>query len=210
MNKKIYYITIFVILLTSAFYVVYILNKPVDSGPEQKEIKTTESELKNNNLIFYNIESLGIKINVPDTYTISKNINEPNRRGSIVSYDFETTQKTLPYLSEVQFFNKTSIEEFIKNCAGDVCFFGDYPDTERYSGQQNAFTQLENYGQYSIEKIGNHDFFTSNHDCQRDTCVIREYTTFLEDIKIDIWVIMNDNSQTSQSDEIIKNIVIKK
>ncbi|MCK5211368.1 hypothetical protein KAJ89_01575 [Candidatus Parcubacteria bacterium] len=210
MNKKIYYIIFLVILLTIAFYVVYILNKPIDPRPGQEETKTTESELKNNNLIFQDIESLGIKINVPDTYTISKNINEPNRRGSIVSYDFETTQKTLPYLNEIQFFNKNSIEEFIKNCEDDVCFFGDYPNVERYNGQQDAFAQLENYNQYSIEKIGNHYFFTSNHDCQGDTCVIREYTTFLEDIKIDIWIIINDNSQTAQSNEIIKNIVIKK
>jgi hypothetical protein len=37
---------------------------------------------------------------------------------------------------------------------------------------------------------------------KKEQCTIREYTAFLSKTKVDIWVIMENESQVAQSDEL--------
>ena len=84
------------------------------------------------------ISEAGVKIIFPNEYTITKN-DEENRRGSFASYDF-SYKSSLPAFQEIQFFNEKSIKQFAMRCNDDSpCFFGDYPDIERYKGQKNTF-----------------------------------------------------------------------
>jgi hypothetical protein len=128
---------------------------------------------------------------------------EINRRGSFVSYDFiPSGGYQTPYLQEIQFFTAESIEQFTQNCSGaSPCFFGDYPDLDRYYGQLKAYKELADFEDFELRRFADRYYFVSNHPCEGDACVIREYTTFFSgDIKVDVWVLMEDESQTQQSD----------
>lgn len=153
------------------------------------------------------ISEAGIKISFPDEYTITKN-NETNRRGSFVSYDF-SYKSQLPTFQEIQFFNENSIKKFTAGCGVDTpCFFGDYPDLETYNGQKDAFGSGKNYENYELKKFGDRNYFVSNFECTGDSCVIREYTTFMDDTKIDIWITMEDDTQVDAADSLFKKFEI--
>jgi hypothetical protein len=150
-------------------------------------------------LLTKTLPELELQIRVPVGYDVIKN-NEPNRRGSFVSFDFvRTGESETPYLYEIQFFSEASIRDFTMNCQ-EPCFFGDYPDLERYRGQKAAFETSSNYQHYRLGRFGDRHYFVSHHSCVGDRCVIREYTTFLGDTKVDVWVLMDDVSQLLQSD----------
>ncbi|MEA3449658.1 MAG: DKNYY domain-containing protein [Patescibacteria group bacterium] len=152
------------------------------------------------------VPEIGIKINFPEEYTITKN-NEENRRGSFASYDFN--YKQLPSLNEIQFFSEESIQKFTADCGIDTpCFFSDYPDLTRYNGQKNAFLNNQNFLDYKLEKFNDRNFFISTFNCHGDSCQIKEYTTFIDDIKIDFWITMENENQTSQADELFKKLEI--
>ncbi len=153
------------------------------------------------------ISEVGIKIAFPKEYTITKN-NEKNRRGSFVSYDF-SYKSPLPVFQEIQFFNEESIKEFTANCSVDSpCFFGDYPDLERYNSQKNAFNSGNNYGKSELKKFGDRSYFVSNFKCSGDSCIIREYTTFVNDTKIDLWITMENDTQINAADSLFKKFKI--
>ncbi len=148
-----------------------------------------------------------IKIVLPEEYIITKN-TEKNRRGSFVSYDF-SFKTQLPLFQEIQFFSEESIKQFTSNCGGDSpCFFGDYPNLTRYNGQKNAFNKGETYEKYELKKFGDRNYFVSNFKCTGDSCVIREYTTFINDTKIDIWITMADETQVNAADNLFEEFEI--
>lgn len=88
---------------------------------------------------------------------------------------------------------------------GDTpCFLGDRPDLERYYGQLKAFHERKDFQHFQLILIGEDYYFVSNHPCEGDTCLIREYTTFvLDNIKVDIWIIMEGEAQLARSDELL-------
>ena len=175
------------------------INAPQENG-ETREItgKTGDRFL---------IPEVGIEIVFPREYTISKS-TETNRRGSFVSYDFGY-KSPLPAFQEIQFFSEASVKQFTDNCDVDSpCFFGDYPDLERYNNQKTAFDTSTDYGKYEFTKFGDRDYFVSNFKCTGDSCVIREYTTFIDDTKIDIWIIMADDTQVDAADSLFKEFEI--
>jgi hypothetical protein len=138
-----------------------------------------------------------LRLQVPAGYALQKS-TEGGRRGSFVSYNLVGVTEP-PHLYEIQFFSEASIRRFTANCE-EPCFYGDFPDIARYRGQKAAFEQRLPYRHYDLQRFGNRHFFVSNLPCEGDTCVIREYTTFLSDTKIDIWVLMRDSGQSLQSD----------
>jgi hypothetical protein len=154
----------------------------------------------------FSIPEIGIKIVFPNKYTITKN-REENRRGSFVSYDFNY-QKS-PSFQEIQFFTKESIKQFAANCeVNTTCFFGDYPDLTRYNGQKNAFKTGKAYKEYELKKFNNRNYFVSNFKCIGARCVIREYTTFIGNTKIDMWITMADNTQINTADNLFEKFEI--
>ena len=94
------------------------------------------------------------------------------------------------------------------------CWEGDYPDLTRYFGQKDALKKLTDYHEsfqnYSLQKFGDAYYLVSTTGCIGERCALREYTTYLNDIKVDIWIIMKDESQAGLSDELFSSFEIKK
>ncbi len=181
-------------------------DQPTNTVQEKKE-DSEPTEITEKTDSGFLISEVGIKIVFPDEYTVTKN-HETNRRGSFASYDF-SYKSPLPTFQEIQFFNAESIEQFTANCGVDTpCFFGDYPDSERYNGQKNAFNSGNDYGKYKLKKFGDRNYFVSNSRCTGDSCVIREYTTFIDNTKIDIWITMEDDTQVNAADSLFKEFEI--
>lgn len=176
-----------------------------NSVKETQPIDTTpQTEAKDGFLI----PEVGVHISLPDEYTLTKS-SEKNRRGSFVSYEINSSEQ-FPSFNEVQVFSEESIKQFTSNCGvdNDPCFFGDYPDLESYNGQKSAFDKEENYKEYELKKFGDRNYFVSNSQCNGDSCVIREYTTFINDDKIDVWIAMDDETQTNEADALFEKFEI--
>jgi len=156
------------------------------------------------------VPQVSIEVCFPHNYSLSRN-TEANRRGSFISYDsLPTDGYQTPYLSEIQLFSENSIDEFTRGCGESApCFFGDYPDLNRYYGQREALKALQDYQDFMLQSFNGRHFLTVNRPCHGDDCVIREYTTFLGDVKLDIWITMADESQTGQSDRLFAQLLIR-
>jgi len=150
------------------------------------------------------VREAAIKVCLPDGYSASKS-SEQNRRGSFVSYDLEPADGAeMPYLAELQFFTEASIDRFTRDCGLESpCFFGDYPDLERYHGQREALEEQESWDGYELVRLNERAFLVRDLPCYGDSCVIREYTTFVRQIKLDLWVVMDDVSQSQDSDRLL-------
>ncbi len=61
---------------------------------------------------------------------------------------------------------------------------------------------------YEFGRFNDRAFLVSNLPCYGDSCVIREYTTFLRDIKLDVWVAMRDESQVKLSDRLFSDLTL--
>jgi hypothetical protein len=151
-----------------------------------------------------------VEVCFPDNYLLLKNA-ETNRRGSFVSYDFRPLSGyETPYLKELQFFSEASIAEFTRDCDESTpCFFGDYPDLDRYRGQREALRMLTSYQDFELQSFNGRPFLVVNRPCYGDDCVIREYTTFLGDVKLDIWIVMADESEIERGDQLLTQLIIK-
>ncbi len=173
----------------------------------------------------FEIPEVPITVFIPFNYTLVKN-DEPNRRGSFVSYNFSQTlvispshdsyfPAEPPYFYEIQFFSEESISQFLARCPIRLrCFEGDYPDVARYMGQKEALGKLSDYHEpfqnYSLQKFGDTYYLVSTTRCIGAACAIREYTTYLNDLKVDTWIMMTDMSQAGSSDELFSLFKIKK
>lgn len=209
-------------VIMSAFFLSGCSNKPKNDNPAQKQTPAPIGTLDQNgveenttpkitektqgDLKEFTISEAGIKIEFPKDYEIVKNTEE-NRRGSFASYDL-SNKGNLPSFQEIQFFSKESIEKFTKNCADSPCFFGDFPNTERYNGQKNALEANKDYLVYKLKKFDDRSYFTSNFKCNGDSCVIREYTTFIGSTKIDVWITMENESQIIEADKLFESFKI--
>jgi hypothetical protein len=197
--------TIVLMVIISAFFLT-----GCATNSQTTEDKSDGSELTIKTDNEFLIPEAGINIVLPEEYTITKN-TENNRRGSFVSYDFAL--KALPshhqIFQEIQFFSEESIKQYTSNCGNDgPCFFGDYPDLTRYNGQKYAFNNKESYSSYELKKFDDRYYFVSNFKCTGDSCVIREYTTFIGDTKIDTWINMENDAQADQADLLFKKFEI--
>lgn len=179
-------------------------NEQTAIQPTPKNPQTTPTGVKT-----FSIPEVGIKVTIPNSYSLTKN-SETNRRGSFVSYDFQQSGNyQTPHLYELQFFSEESIRNFAKNCENTMCFQGDYPDLARYSGQETAFAQGKDYQNFKLQKFGTRNWFVSSHRCVGDSCVIREYTTFLGNTKVDTWIVMGDSTEEKQADTLFAQFKIE-
>ncbi len=157
----------------------------------------------------FTIPEMNVGISFPESYTIHKSA-EKNRRGSFVSYNFQTvTEHEAPYFYELQFFSQESIRIFTSNCEESPCFYGDYPTLERYSDQKIAFASGGNIEDFELRKFGLRSWFVSSHPCEGDSCVIREYTTFIGDTKVDVWIAMRGSDEEKQADALFAQFSIE-
>jgi hypothetical protein len=147
----------------------------------------------------FDLPGLPLMLLLPSGYGVATN-TEYLRRGSFVSFDFTPYGRDLPRLAEIQFFSEASIRAFEERCTTDFCFEGDYPDEERYHAQRSALAECATLPSYRARRFGDRCYLVSDHRCIGDACVIREYTTFLDETKIDVWIMMRDTSQVDASD----------
>lgn len=176
---------------------------------DNENTRESSEKYENKDLVTKTMDLGIVKITFPSDYNLSFN-KEKNRRGSFLSYDFQSTNYQIPHLSEIQFFSEESIKTFTSKCEGEnsICFFGDYPTNERYLGQKNAFINKEKYLEYELVNINDIYYFVSNYRCMGDRCIIRKYTTFVDDVKIDISISMEDNTQIVEADKLFEKFSI--
>jgi uncharacterized protein YraI len=161
--------------------------------------------------ILLTIAEAGIGVSLPQGSMLMRN-TELFRRGSFAAYDFVLPEgQDYPFLAEIQFFSRESIQEFTSRCEAleYPCFFGDYPDLDRYDGQKEAFGSSQGYGESELVSIEDRFVLVSDRDCQGDHCVIREYTVFVGDTKVDVWVLMADDSQSAQADALFSQLAFQ-
>jgi hypothetical protein len=176
---------------------------PSPASPPPRDTGVPGTPTPQTALVSVKLAQVPATLTFPAAYRLTRS-QELNRRGSFVSYDFSPDDYQTPYLAEVQFFSADSIADFTGDCGGKPpCFVGDYPDLDRYNGQLQAYTEQKDYQDFHLRRFGDRYYFVSEHPCQGDQCVIREYTTFIAgDIKVDVWIIMADESQADASDEL--------
>ncbi len=132
-----------------------------------------------------------ISLFIPNYYKLKKINNEPNRAGSFSSYNFESTEKSTagkPYLTEVRLSSKQSIENFNKECQkqGDnLCFEGNFPTLESYDAEKKAISEKISYKDKQHKLFDSRSYLTKTYQCSGDSCLIKNYTTFVDDIEID-------------------------
>ena len=136
---------------------------------------------------------------------------EASRRGSFVSYDFVPEAYEPPYLKEIQFFSEESIRAFNEACQASQapCFFGDYPDLDRYYRQLTAYAAGANVDGSDTLQTNGRRYYVTNRPCEGDACIIREYTTFARDVKVDVWVLLAAESQAEAADQVVWGLVVQ-
>lgn len=155
------------------------------------------------------LEEVGLHLRIPCPYT-TVTTKEQGRRGSVASYSFIPYFERLPGLDEIQFFTEQSIRDFNNQvCEIGYCFEGDYPDVERYTRQRQWFESglSPTYG--DPVAIGGETFLVTNIPIPDCNCHIREYTTFIEALKVDIWVVVSDVGPDSEGDDLVAGIGIE-
>lgn len=158
------------------------------------------------------IDSLrrSFKIYFPGNYALSEG-DATLRNGSLAAYDFIQVGEFLksndisfpsqpPYFSEVQFHTVESIQAFIDWCNQHAphegesnCFIIENTDlVGLFHGQQEAYYDRHDYGEYKIQKFGQQYYFTRTRTCGGGGyCAFREYTTFLRDSKVNVKIVVN-------------------
>jgi hypothetical protein len=178
------------------------------AGPLQITVRSPDAEhVTKSDRECLVVPEVAIQVCLPGGYSASKS-GEKNRRGSLVSYDLERAGGTeTPVLAELQFFTEASIERFTRDCGSESpCFFGDYPDLERHRGQKEALEAQEPWGEYEWVRLNERAFLVRNLPCYGDRCLIREYSTFVRQVKLDVWVVMDDVSQVQESDRLLAEV----
>jgi len=180
---------------------------------------------------------LDIPLNVffPSNYHLTKR-EELHLRGAFLSYDFDrkdepkhsisTPFPSAPYFAMIYFFSEDSIAHYVDYCATtdtdggeSFCNLGNFPDLKTYYGQRESFQELSDYENYKLEKIGDRYYFTSPYFGRRGSYTkTKEYTTFVGDIKIDIWISLTSYMEyqpeevlqlrSAQSDQLFRSFYI--
>jgi hypothetical protein len=178
------------------------------------DVPATSGEFPEAHTVFA-IPEADIAVRLAPGQMLMKN-TELFRRGSFASYDFVLPENIdYPYLAEIQFLSRDSIDGFLARCSGaeGPCFYADYPDAERYEGQNAAYAAGQDYGDFTLRDFGGRPFFVSQHACEGVPCVVREYTTFVGDTKVNIRVMMDgpsvDNSQISRADALFSQMTVQ-
>jgi hypothetical protein len=71
---------------------------------------------------------------------------------------------------------------------------------------------MRSYDGYDLKRFGNQYYLTSTIGCGGGYCRIREYTTFIDKIKIDVWILLDPSNvelQTELSDKLFKSFFIE-
>ncbi len=189
---------------------VVALQQEVDALKAQRPgAPTTQRRTPLHLTTLFGIPEAGLSVRLPKKYSLEKN-NEPNRRGSFVSYDVTQASGTAtPKLTEVQFFSEASIQAFAKTCETTLCFEGDVPDLSRYTAQREAFERGEEIPMATRMSFNARTWFATSRPCMGDSCVIREYTTYVGATKVDVWITMRDPSEEQRADRLIAELTIE-
>lgn len=164
-------------------------------------------------------------IKMTDMY-LAKKSDEEGRAGSLVSYDINPLKgDCFEGYPELLFFNNESMRAFAQSCqeylnsddAGSgegFCDTGDYPTVE----QSNRIKNMIKLGEVPersegarMKTMNNQKYFIQ--DSKRYFGKIRTYSTFIDNVWINIWMIMgceDFNKFDQQANEFVSNLIIKK
>lgn len=140
--------------------------------------------------------------------------NEVGRRGTFAAYDFmpaANVRLRRPILKEIQFFSSESIAEFEENCDQDEspCFFGAWHTTQEYENLKNAYEQISDFGVKHMLVFRDKNYLVNSMSCESDNCAIREYTFFVDDVMIDLWIEMDSIDQQEAADQLFGMLIVE-
>jgi hypothetical protein len=179
------------------------------SQTEQKQAIETSSTVQNtpeeNIIKSSKIIEQNIEIIVPSGYVSVKN-DELNRRGSFASYNLSKNH-SYPELLEVGFFTKESVQKFEQSCVGvELCFEGFYPTVKRLNEEKVAFDQTKNLGTEVIKYFNGRVFLVGNEKVSGDMGFVRSYITYINDIRIQVWIYMLSEKESAIADNMFKEV----
>lgn len=166
-------------------------------------------ESAKNQIIETIIADLGIRIQYPGNYSLSKSTEE-NSWGSFSSYDFLSETTETVSFAGIFFLNQASISNYEKFCTENPweCQSLELPNISRYIGRKKALKANEDFGLYKLTNFNGRDFLTYNFKCQGDDCFIREYITYIDDNEIIIIIRMDQIERSEEADKLFSNFKI--
>lgn len=186
------------------------------TGPTVGQDQSNNTPSDNSNSESITLTNPSVKIYFPNDYSIEKS-QEKNRRGTFVSYNFNKGgEYSPPQFHELQFFSEESLRNFASRCGEELCFMGDYPTLERYFGQKEAFSKAKDFTEtynegrkkeFKLQNFNDRNFFVSFIFDPNGSGY--EYTTFIGDIKIDVWIYVENEAQKAQSDTLFSKLRIE-
>lgn len=188
-----------------------------DTSKNNSNTITNDSEDKDVSMKMFSIPELELNLSYPNEYSLTKNTEE-NRAGSSVSYDFEKYNYSDTELGEIMIFTKQSISDYAITCleSGPMgCFEGYFPTLQIYNSLSAAFKDsksiiISDDLEYIFKNINGRNWLITNHDySMRKAGAQREYTTFVADKMVSIYINMTNLSKSDASDLIFKNISFK-
>lgn len=207
MTKKLVFLAISVSLTFLALYTY-------QSGKKDSN-KINDSVVSNNTslAIFEETETMTmsdrkISFSLPEEYSITKS-SETNRLGSFESYEL-FAKASLPTFYEIRFSDEESIKTFLASCEkiDPRCIDWGTSSLEKYNGQKKALLENTEYEGYEKMILGNYTYFIKSTPCEGDSCILREYSTFIGDIKVDVIITMENKTQESNADSLFEQFQI--
>lgn len=218
MKKNNIMFVIAISILSTAMLTGCIAKNSIDDK-DKSDDPVSETEIvntiaKENKVTF---TELPIEMVLPQGYTMNEN-DKKDWNASFGSYDVESHQKQglQPTIYNIEFFSEESINKFTEeNCddttpsIDNVCSNGGYPGLDNYMAEKEAFTNLsDTYNNSELKKFNERYYFSSQNSCMGDSCKLYKYTTYIDNVKIDIIIISwSENGQT-ESDELFREVTI--
>lgn len=184
--------------------------------PQPEEPQSQEQSTSGQMIITEEIPEVGIKVSYPDPYNLIQG-GMQGLRGAFADYIWSNPWRSMPGnesynspdFSQIWFYSRKSIQEFLDECGNPCVTEG--PTVELYDAQKKILTEKNSTTQTEMIDINgeNYELLTFN---QRnylvrfyrfgDGSMVREYTAFIGDTKIDIWVTLVRDITTETADDI--------
>jgi len=156
-----------------------------------------------------NIPEVNLKISLPKSTLLIKN-DELNRLGSFASYDFSGSSlgNAGAGLNEILFFSKESFNTWLDICRSEglPCYLENLQTKSSFQKQQATLINKENTENLEAKIFNNRAFLVGNKKIYVDIGYNRSYVTYFGDVRAEVWIWLESESNSSEADELFKNI----
>ncbi len=170
--------------------------------------------------------STSSKISVPQTeltvtYPGKFKLNESKRifsQATVASFDFSSSvieNKNIVFPANIAFFTPQSIQKYQENCSKEVglvekpCLQKEYFNKTVAQAIKDNLIAEKNYGDFIYTKIGSVGYMVKQLPCEGDICFNRMYITFKNDVRVELTVIVFDQTMQKEADKVVSQIVVE-